>query len=222
MFDNNNIGNNSNIINGNHNTVIYTTNSFRLPNTCVEKKTVTLKKLILENIIKAIITTLIGMIIPYLFKIIPVFSQSNNLFDILKYLIEHNDNSFSTLLNTILLFLPFLAIPIVLLHFVSIMINFIYIIKLRSTGTFVEFATVQIVFSSIVNLLGTNDLSTRKVKAYKNIGGKIFRIKYKTCPICATNPKGKMILYYSNKCKYSWKCNNNPEHVLSFDYTQNF
>lgn len=100
----------------------------------------------------------------------------------------------------------------------------IKILTLSHTGSYIEMESkfewlrkFMEIFQRPENIIQKEERDTGKF--YKNIDGKIYRIISKKCPICETEPIGKMYLIYSNSLnKYFWKCTQNHSHKVEFDY----
>lgn len=128
----------------------------------------------------------------------------------------------NVVLGLLLLMIVFYIFGIGLLVLVAL--DAVKILSLSKVGSFVELeAKIEWTYK-LMRFLRTNGETNQEEsrttgKCYKNIDGKIYKIKRKKCPFCETEPIGNMYLEYSNRKKtYYWKCSQNQAHRVVFDY----
>lgn len=123
----------------------------------------------------------------------------------------------------LLLFMKILF-PICLVLVVIFLCDMIKILRLRKKGMSVELQSkIELIRSLLDVFENEKNGYSRDIRAvgpyYKNIDGEIYRIKEKKCPLCETEPIGRMFLVYSNRSKkYLWRCSQNHSHKIEFDY----
>lgn len=130
--------------------------------------------------------------------------------------------SLGLILSLVLGLLYVMGILGTVVFWLTFVIDLIYVAKLMKKGQFIECYSkrelLAIMWSSFSNNI---DKKSERVvgKTYKNIEGKIYRIKYKLCPFCESEPIGKMYLKKDIvNMKYIWRCPEHPAHMLEFDY----
>lgn len=203
-------------INGNNNGTIYDESTTIVLNggetykdTAVEKEKISIRKILIEKIIEAIIGGLLAFITSLLGK----------------YL---SSNGSTTLqLNMHLVLIGFLLVCAVgaFVLIMTFVIDIVHIIQLTKKGKFVEFESKIHMVNTVINTFRTETKSrTRSVgKVYKNIDGFIFKINLKKCPLCKSKPIGNMHLIRDlANSEYVWVCSEQASHMLPFDYKDNF
>lgn len=199
-------GNNYGTINDNSQTLIINrTDAFK--NTEVEKEEVSIRTIRSEKVVElilGIVSTIIAVVIKR--------CQNQEFFAMWG----------NALALVIILLVIILGVLGVLVIFISVF-DLVKIFSLSKNGSFVEFESKRVWIYLLLTIFQTNKglyQETRTTgKCYKNIDGKIYRIKSKKCPLCETEPIGKMYLEYSNEKKtYYWKCSQNQAHRVEFDY----
>lgn len=176
----------------------------------IEKENISIKKILAEQIIEAIL----GVILAFITTALGKFLSSNK-----------STNLHSYMLLILLAFLLIFAIVafVLLMGFVF---NIVHIMQLTRKGKFVEFESKKDMINKVINTFRSNGVKSRirsVGKVYKNIDGNIFRVKSKKCPFCKSEPIGKMHLIRDIDCgRYIWVCSEQTSHITLFDYKQNF
>lgn len=200
-------GNNYGTINDNSQTVIIN-GIEKYKHTEVEREEISLQTIIKEKVVEAIVGGVLSAIATVInqCEVKDVFVAWEN----------------SVVLVLLLLMIVFYIWGIGLLVLAAL--DAVKIFSLSKVGSFVELeAKIEWIYK-LLNFFRTNgetgqEESRTTGKCYKNIDGKIYRIKRKKCPLCETEPIGNMYLEYSNMKKtYYWKCSQNQAHRVVFDY----
>lgn len=204
-------------INGNNNGTIYDESTTIVLNggetykdTAVEKEKISIKKILIEKIIEAIV----GGLLAFMTSLLGKYLSSNG--------------STTLQLNMHLVLIGFLLVCAVgaFVLLMSFVIDIVHIIQLTKKGKFVEFESKIHMVNTVINTFKTNDTKsrTRSVgKVYKNIDGHIFQINSKKCPFCKSKPIGNMHLIRDvANSEYVWVCSEQASHMLPFDYKDNF
>ena len=97
-------------------------------------------------------------------------------------------------------------------------------IKLRKRGAFIAMTSKLEQAGHALDKMSKeqSDTAYKSVgKVYKNIDGTVYELKGCSCPICQSEPIGKMFFRY-NKTTQSFElvCKENNSHVLEFDYKE--
>lgn len=205
-------------INGDNNGTIYDKSTTVVLNsgeeyykdTPVEKEEISIKKILIEKIVEAIIGGILALIASWLGKYLSS-DQSTNL----------QLNIHLILLGALLL----CAIGAFVL-IVAFVIDLVHIFRLKRNGKFIEFASKKDMVNTIINQFKSDEVKSniRSVgKVYKNIDGKVFLVKSKKCPFCKSKPIGDMHLIRDVvNGEYIWVCSEQTSHRISFDYKENF
>lgn len=176
---------------------------------CKEETTIgaIVKEKVVEAIVGGILTTCLPMI---------SWFQKNRILDEL-----------TAEMNMVVLFLAIIFSLVGLVVCAVSIVNIVSGLTLRNKGSHVELqSNIKWIGRMVDALLGTAGGTQQNEsvieKFYLNVNGKIYRIIDKVCPICKTEPAGKMRLIYSNsEEKYFWRCVRNPVHKIEYDYTCN-
>ncbi|HEX2945468.1 MAG TPA: hypothetical protein VHT96_05905 [Clostridia bacterium] len=204
-------------INGNNNGTIYDESTTIVLNggetykdTTIAKEKISIKKILIEKVIEAIIGGFLAFITSLLGK----------------YLSSNGSTTLQLNMHIVLIGLLLVCAVGAIVLLVSFAIDIIHIIQLTKKGKFVEFESKIHMVSTAVNTFKTNDTKsrTRSVgKVYKNIDGQIFKINSKKCPFCRSTPIGNMHLIRDvANSEYVWVCSEQVSHMLPFDYKDNF
>lgn len=204
-------------INGNNNGTIYDESTTIILNggetykdTAIEKEKISIKKILIEKIIEAILGGLLALITSVLGKFLSSSGSTNLQLNI--HLILFG-----------ILIICAVGAFVLLMAFV---IDIVHILQLTRKGKFVEFESKKDMVNTVINSFRTSDVKAkiRNVgKVYKNVDGNIFRITSKKCPFCKSEPIGKMHLIRDiANSEYVWVCSEQASHRIPFDYKGNF
>lgn len=204
-------------INGNNNGTIYDKSTTIILNgrendkdTDIEKEKISIKKIIIEKIIEAILGGLLALIAYVLRKFLSSIGNTNLQLNI------------HLLLVGILIICAVGAFVLIM----AFLVDIVHIFQLTRKGKFVEFESKKDMLNIAINSFMTSDVKAkiRNVgKVYKNIDGNIFRITSKKCPFCKSEPIGKMRLIRDIiNSEYVWVCSEQESHRIPFDYKGNF
>lgn len=185
-------------------------NDFFIEDTLIEKEKTSINDIIRGKIFEAII----GMIL------ITVAWGINNLMKM------DMISSLSFGIRIAMLFLMIACGIGAIVNGLAVLFDLINIVRLMQKGKFVEFVSKRVILGTILSVFRdeTDIYGERCVgKTYKNIGGDIYKIKYKICPFCQTEPIGKMYLVKQiNNPQYMWICSEQSSHIMEFDYKKEF
>lgn len=204
-------------INGNNNCTIYDKSTTIILNgrenykdTDIEKEKISIKKILIEKIIEAILGGLFALIAYVLRKFLSSIGSTNLKLNI------------HLILVGILIICAVGAVVLIM----AFLIDIVHIFQLTRKGKFVEFESKKDMLNIAINSFMTSDVKAkiRNVgKFYKNIDGKIFRITSKKCPFCKSEPIGKMRLIRDIiNSEYVWVCYEQESHRIQFDYKGKF
>lgn len=174
----------------------------------IEKEETTLGTIIKEKVIEA----LVGAILTGIATLIKNCQADGGL--------DTLENNIALCL--IIMMIVFFILGVGLLFI--FLIDMIKILSLSKRGNFVELESKYEWVSKLLEAFSSAESDsykdTRTVgKCYKNVEGRIYRIKGKKCPLCETEPIGDMHLRYLNSANvYFWQCSQIQVHKIEFDY----
>lgn len=137
---------------------------------------------------------------------------------IFKLLLDYKNNNAN--LNSFFIVLLIISALLCFVIIFCAVIDLFNCTSLTQNGKFLEFKSKSDFLDSVLTSKEYDKRAYRAVgKIYKNINGQIYEISGCRCPFCETEPIGFMSFRYNKQDKtYELVCNEQPQHILAFDY----
>lgn len=185
-------------------------NDFFIEDTLIEKEKTSINDIIRGKVFEAII----GTILITVARGINILMKMDMI------------SSLSLSIRIVMVFLMIACGIGAIVYGLAVLFDLINIVRLMQKGKFVEFIPKRVILGTILSIFrDETDINGERCvgKTYKNIDGDIYKIKYKMCPFCQTEPIGKMYLVKQiNIPQYKWICSEQSSHIMEFDYKKEF